>query len=74
MRLSNLGTKGKGDKSVKGKVAFKHFIGIAARRYIDLFSMKLGRGYDIKRKDKHGKTLPFIRKDQKVRVHVPSTP
>ena len=59
------------DNSVEGKVVFKHFIGVSARRYLDLFSMKLGRGKNIKRKNECGEVLPFIRKKQNVKVHVP---
>ncbi len=54
----------------EGKVAFKHFIGVAAKRYLDLFSMKLGRGEDIKRKGADGKVVSFMRKNQEVRVRV----
>ena len=60
------------DGSIEGKVAFKHFIGISARRYLDLFSMKLGRGDGVKRKDEDGRVLPFIRNDREVKVHVPN--
>ena len=55
-------------KSDKKKVTFEHFIGIAARRYLDLFSLKLGMGHPIKRKDKQGKTVNFNRKTTKIRV------
>ena len=57
--------------SVRGKVVFKHFIGVAASRYLDLFSMKLGRGKNIKRKNTDGIVTPFIRKNADVRVQVP---
>ena len=50
------------------KVRFEHFIGVAARRYLDLFSLKLGMGLPIKRKDKNGKTIDWNPKTEKVRV------
>jgi hypothetical protein len=34
-----------------GKVVFQPFVGIGPRRYFDLFSMTLGSGYDVIRKD-----------------------
>ena len=52
----------------KKKVTFEHFIGIAARRYLDLFSLKLGMGLPIKRKNRQGKTINFNRKTAKIRV------
>ena len=55
------------DKS-NNKVAFEHFIGVAARRYLDLFSLKLGMGSPIKRKDKQGKTIDFNQEAAKVKV------
>ena len=55
-------------KSDKKKVTFEHFIGVAARRYLDLFSLKLGMGSPIERKDKRGKTVDFNRKTAKPRV------
>ena len=50
------------------KVRFEHFIGVAARRYLDLFSLKLGMGLPIKRKDKEGKTIDWNPNTEKVRV------
>jgi deoxycytidylate deaminase len=38
------------DTPESGKVLFEPFVGIGPRRYFDLFSMKLGSGYDTKRK------------------------
>ena len=49
------------------KVTFEHFIGTAARRYLDLFSLKLGMGSPIKRKEE-GRTIDFNRKTAKIRV------
>jgi len=53
----------------RGKVVFDHFIGVAARRYLDLFSLKLGMGLPVKRKDKQtGKITTFERKNATIRV------
>ena len=50
-------------------VTFNHFIGVAARRYLDLFSLKLGMGIELKRKKKDGRVTSFNRgKETKVRV------
>ena len=37
------------------KVCFRPFVGVGARRYVDLFSKKLSTGKPIERKDKAGK-------------------
>ena len=50
------------------KVTFEHFIGTSARRYLDLFSLKLGMGLPIERKDRQGKTIDFHRETAKPRV------
>ncbi|NVB42866.1 hypothetical protein G6O69_33910 [Pseudenhygromyxa sp. WMMC2535] len=34
------------------KVSFAPFVGVGPRRYFDLFSMKLGDGYPVKRKER----------------------
>ncbi len=52
-----------------GEVTFEHFIGVAARRYLDLFSMKLGMGHQLKRKLRgSGAVTVFDRKSANVRV------
>ena len=62
--ISILGTDG-------DKVVFDHFIGVAARRYLDLFSLKLGMGTPLERKNKEtGRVKTFDRKGSKVKVHV----
>jgi deoxycytidylate deaminase len=40
------------DADEVGKLKCEPFVGIGPRRYFDLFSMTLGRGYDISRKNK----------------------
>ncbi|MNF68653.1 tRNA-specific adenosine deaminase [compost metagenome] len=43
----------------KATVAFEPFIGIGPRRFLDLFSMSLGGGAKLKRKDKGGSVLEW---------------
>ncbi len=45
------------DESVPGRVNFSTFVGVAPRRYFDLFSMKTREGVKIKRKDKSGRLV-----------------
>jgi deoxycytidylate deaminase len=48
----------KNDENCENKVAFEPFVGVGPRRFFDLFSMKQGSGYPLKRKDKTtGKNL-----------------
>lgn len=42
-------------------VTFEPFTGVGARRFLDLFSMSLGGGSKIKRKDKQGKTVEWTK-------------
>jgi deoxycytidylate deaminase len=54
------------------KVVFEPFVGIGPRRYFDLFSMKLGDGYPLKRKVA-GKTAPWEKNGEAI-VRVPMLP
>jgi hypothetical protein len=54
------------------KVIFEPFVGIGPRRYLDLFSMKLGDGYPLKRKVT-GKTAPWD-KNSNTMARVPMLP
>jgi deoxycytidylate deaminase len=50
------------------KVVFEPFIGIAPRRFVDLFAMELGSGKSILRKDRHsGDSVGFERSTAKPR-------
>ena len=54
------------------KVVFDHFIGVSARRYLDIFSFNLGVGEPLKRKDKNsGEVIQFDRNTKNVRNHAP---
>lgn len=45
--------------SDKNRVTFEPFTGVGARRFLDLFSMSLGSGKKLKRKDKQGETVDW---------------
>ncbi|HGO5822964.1 TPA: anti-phage dCTP deaminase [Mannheimia haemolytica] len=45
------------DKKSTDKVIFEPFIGVGPRRFLDLFSMSLGSGTKLRRKDKEGAIL-----------------
>ena len=53
-------------------VIFKPFVGVGPRRFFDLFSMKLGSGTSIKRKE-GGKTIQWYPKKAQVRVQLQPT-
>lgn len=55
------------DPSSKGKVIFEPFIGVGPRRFLDLFSMNLGAGSKMKRKDKEGKVLAWDKSSAGIR-------
>lgn len=50
-----------------GKVLFEPFVGVAARRYFDLFSLKLGSGYRLERKAE-GKVVEWDCASARLRV------
>jgi len=49
-------------------VAFEPFTGVGARRFLDLFSMSLGDGSKLRRKDKEGNVLEWDRNKANLRV------
>lgn len=51
----------------KDTVAFEPFIGIGPRRFLDLFSMSLGGGAKLKRKDKGGAVLEWDKSKAPIR-------
>ncbi len=58
----------------QSRVEFVPFVGVGPRRFFDLFSMKLGSGYPVKRKDGAGKVLPWDHKAARLRTQlIPST-
>ena len=60
-------------KNDKPKVKFEPFVGVGPRRFFDLFSMKQGSGFPLKRKDKEtGNTLQF--KPEHGNIRIPQLP
>lgn len=49
-----------GDASKNKLVAFEPFVGVGPRRFFDLFSMKQGSGFPLKRKDKSTGRTPCL--------------
>ncbi len=61
-------------EAVTGKVLFRPFEGIGPRRFVDLFSLSLGDGREVDRKDrKTGKAEAFLRKSATPRVPMQPT-
>ncbi|WP_166419829.1 anti-phage dCTP deaminase [Pseudoalteromonas sp. Z1A8] len=58
------------DKSTQDDqlIAFEPFIGVGPRRFLDLFSMSLGAGSKLKRKDKKGSTLVWDKSNAPIRT------
>lgn len=53
----------------ENRVVFEPFVGVGPRRFFDLFSMKQGSGFPLKRKDKTtGKVLTWVEKTGIVRM------
>ena len=48
-----------GFKPAKETVHFEPFVGVGPRRFFDLFSVRLGAGYPLKRKDDDGLGIPW---------------
>ncbi|ELA6984993.1 cytidine deaminase [Vibrio parahaemolyticus] len=49
-------------------VSFEPFIGVGPRRFLDLFSMSLGSGSKLRRKDKKGNTLDWDKSNAPIRT------
>jgi len=52
------------------KVIFEPFVGVGPRCFFNLFSINLGIGYKVKRKDKDGKVIEWDRKNGKLRMQM----
>lgn len=48
-----------GSVAEQGRVSFEPFTGVGARRFLDLFSLSLGNGSKLKRKNKQGGTVEW---------------
>ena len=55
-------------RSKRPRVLFEPFVGVGPRRYFDLFSINLGAGRTISRKDGAGKKLNFLPNEATPRV------
>ncbi|MBC8873617.1 MAG: dCMP deaminase family protein [Planctomycetes bacterium] len=51
-------------------VHFEPFVGVGPRRFFDLFSMRLGSGYPLKRKDETGHTIEWKPEDSRLRIQM----
>ena len=51
-----------------GLVSFEPFIGVGPRRFLDLFSMSLGAGSKLRRKDANGKILDWDKSNAPLRT------
>lgn len=58
------------DKAADGKVIFQPFVGVGPRSFFNLFSVNLGSGYEIKRKDKGGKPVEWTLDDPTLRMQM----
>ena len=55
----------------ENKVKFEPFVGIGPRRFFDLFSMQLGTGYELIRKNKEtGKRMHWVANEAKLRIQM----
>ncbi|MDL1979367.1 MAG: dCMP deaminase family protein [Deltaproteobacteria bacterium] len=56
------------EESDNNQVVFEPFTGVGTRRFLDFFSMNLGAGNKLKRKNKNGSTVEWERSTAKARV------
>lgn len=58
---------------MKRRTRFEPFLGVGPRRYLDLFSLKLGTGRSVVRKDDVGDVVPFEPSTSQPRVPLATT-
>ncbi|MGV8002330.1 dCMP deaminase family protein [Photorhabdus temperata subsp. temperata] len=58
------------EKISGNKVIFEPFVGVGPRCFFNLFSINLGVGYKITRKDQEGKVVKWHRRDGKLRMQM----
>jgi hypothetical protein len=51
-------------------VHFEPFVGVGPRRFFDLFSMRLGSGYPLIRKDEEGQIVEWKPETAKLRIQM----
>lgn len=56
------------NQSEENRVTFEPFTGVGARRFLDLFSMSLGGGSKLKRKNKQGDTVEWTKESAVART------
>lgn len=56
------------EETEAGKVCFAPFVGVAPRRYVELFSMTTAEGTAFRRKDEHGRVITG---EQRLRLQMP---
>lgn len=66
----SLGFSEGGKPSDSATVRFEPFVGIGPRRFFDLFSMRLGSGYRLKRKHRSGSVVEWRPEDGKLRTQM----
>jgi deoxycytidylate deaminase len=54
----------------KNKVQFEPFVGLGPRRFLDLFSMQLGAGFALVRKNKRGRTIHWQPEKAQLRLQM----
>jgi deoxycytidylate deaminase len=64
------GTQAFGKQGKRFRIPFEPFVGIGPRRFFDLFSMKLGRGYPVKRKTDKGRLCSWKRDECSPRMQM----
>lgn len=67
------GDTGLGDPADKQKrifVRFEPFVGVGPRRFFDLFSLRLGSGLPLKRKDTEGQAVEWKPEDSQIRLQM----
>lgn len=55
---------------INNRVIFEPFVGVGPRCFFNLFSINLGIGYKVIRKDKEGKVIAWKRTDGKIRMQM----
>lgn len=58
------------DKNDKARVVFEPFVGVGPRSFFNLFSMSLGSGYGLERKNKDGTKIVLNKKDGRLRIQM----
>jgi len=60
----------KNKDKINNKVIFEPFVGVGPRCFMNLFSMTLGIGYKIKRKDSDGNVVKWERRNGRLRIQM----